>query len=157
MLSVLYRSQPDRPPVENVTSTPTNPSKPSETPARPVDEASCRRPYPDESIWNVPVDWTIAKIHPMSDLMMNAFFGSENWIGADTSRYTPNVYWVSNHTPLVSVQLLKNRFRDAIDDQALQYGEPAGVVWMPLPANARPAVGTDGQLVVCRRHLSISH
>ena len=148
MLSVLYRSQPDRPPVKIVTQTPANTPIPSETLASPVEETSCKRPYPAESIWNVPIDWNIAKIHPMSDLMMKAFFGSENWIGADTSRYTPNVYWVSNRTPLVSVQLMKNRFRDAINDQTLQYGEPAGVVWLPLPANARPAVGTDGQLVV---------
>ena len=46
------------------------------------------------------------------------------------------------------VQLFENRFRDAIDDQELQYGERAGVVWMPLPPDAQPAVGTDGQLVV---------
>lgn len=84
----------------------------------------------------------------MSDLMMRAFFKSRNWIGADTSRYTPNMYWVPSDTPLVAVQLLKNRFRDAISDQQLQYGQPAGVVWMPIPLEARPAVGTDGQLVV---------
>jgi hypothetical protein len=48
----------------------------------------------------------------------------------------------------VPVQLRKNRFRDAINDRLLQYGEPAGIVWMPLPTEALPAVGTDGQLVV---------
>jgi hypothetical protein len=46
------------------------------------------------------------------------------------------------------VKLMENRFRDAINDQALLYGEPAGVVWMPLPQEARPAQGSDGQLVV---------
>jgi hypothetical protein len=96
----------------------------------------------------MPIDWSIAKIHPMSELMMSAFFETENWIGADTTRYTPNMYWVSNDAPLVPVQLMKNRFRDAINDQILQFGEPQGVVWVPLPSQARPAVGTDGQLVV---------
>src|SRR5215216_3348655 len=72
-------------------------------PERPGDgiDISCKRPYPDSSIWNVPLDWSIAKIHPMNDLMMSAFFKSRDWIGADTSQYTPNVYWVSNGTPLV--------------------------------------------------------
>src|SRR5215216_4029279 len=64
-------------------------------------DTSCKRPYPDSSIWNVPLDWSIAKIHLMNDLMMKAFFKSRDWIGADTSQYTPNVYWVSNGTPLV--------------------------------------------------------
>lgn len=148
LVIVLYNTQPTRPNPEIATNTPSSPSTPTDTPTSPVEETSCKRPYPDESIWNVPIDWSIARIHPMSDLMMNAFFESDGWIGADTSRFTPNVYWVSNNTPLVPVQLLKNRFRDALNDQALQYGEPAGVVQIPLPLDARPAVGTDGQLVV---------
>lgn len=80
--------------------------------------------------------------------MMSAFFKSRDWIGADASQYAPNVYWVSNSTPLVPVKLMKNRFRDAMNDQTLFYGETAGVVWMPLPSDARPAAGSDGQLVV---------
>jgi len=110
--------------------------------------ALCRRPYRDSSIWNTPIDWSIAKIHPMNDLMMEAFFKDTDWIGSDTSQYTPNVYLVSNSTPLVPVKLNENRFRDAIEDTTIQYGQPAGVVKMPLPSGARPAVGTDGQLVV---------
>lgn len=117
-------------------------------PAATVEEIYCERPYPGSSIWNVPLDWSMARIHPMNDQMMSAFFKSRDWIGADTSQYTPNVYWASNGTPLVPVQLLKNRFRDAMNDQTLQYGQSAGIVWMPLPLNARPAEGSDGQLVV---------
>jgi hypothetical protein len=84
----------------------------------------------------------------MSDLMMSAFFESSDWIGSDASQYTPNMYWVSNGTPLVPVKLFKNRFRDAMNDQTVQYGQPADIVWIPLPMQARPANGTDGQLVV---------
>lgn len=109
---------------------------------------SCERPYADSSIWNTPIDWSIAKIHPMSDLMMQAFFEAYNWIGTDTTQYTPNVYWVSNATPLVPVRLREYRFRDALSDVEVEYGEPGGIVWMPLPGEARPAEGTDGQLVV---------
>jgi hypothetical protein len=108
----------------------------------------CKRPYKDSSIWNTPIDWSIAKIHPMSDLMMDAFFKMTDWIGSDTSQYTPNVYLVTKATPLVPVKLREYRFRDAIQDTIVQYGEPAGTVEMPLPSDARPAVGTDGQLVV---------
>lgn len=149
ILIALYRSQPTHPDIDT-TNAPTMPfaSTPSVTIVPPVEGASCKRPYPDSSIWNVPLDWSMAKIHPMSDLMMSAFFESRDWIGADTSQYTPNVYWVSNSTPLIPVRLIKNRFRDARNDQWLQYGEPAGIVWMPLPVEARPAEGGDGQLVV---------
>lgn len=149
---VLYSSEPEQPPRENGTPLPAPPwtktvtASTTATPA--VEETTCKRPYPETSIWNATLDWSIARVHPLSDLMMNAFFESRAWIGADTSRYTPNVYWVSSQTPLVSVHLLKNRFRDALSDQTLKYGEPAGVVWMPLPAEARPALGTDAQLVV---------
>lgn len=154
LLILLNQSRLTRPGTDENLKTPTFAlvtSAPLVTPVKPVttmEKTSCERPYPDNSIWNVPLDWSIAKIHPMSELMMSAFFKSQDWIGADTSQYTPNMYWVSNDTPLVPVQLLKNRFRDAIDDQELQYGQPAGLVWMPLPVDARPAVGTDGQLVV---------
>ncbi len=113
-----------------------------------VKYASCERPYQESSIWNIPIDWSLARIHPMSDLMMKAFFKNSDWIGTDTSQYTPNVYLVSNSTPLVPVQLREYRFRDAISDQKVNYGEPGGIVQMPLPSDARPALGTDGQLVV---------
>jgi hypothetical protein len=118
------------------------------TPTAAVNESFCERPYQDSSIRNTPIDWSIAKIHPMNDLMMEAFFKDSDWIGTDTSQYTPNVYLVSKHTPLVPVKLREYRFRDAIKDTTIKYGEPAGIVRMPLPSDARPAVGTDGQLVV---------
>jgi hypothetical protein len=112
------------------------------------DEPACKRLYEESSIWNIPIDWSVAKIHPMNDQMMDAFFRDYDWIGSDTSQYTPNIYWVSNQTPLVPVQLIKYRFRDAFDDVEVRYGEPGGIVWMPLPPNARPAAGTDGQLAL---------
>src|SRR5688572_4138014 len=86
-LIVLYRLQPVRPGVDNSMSTPTVPSvasTPAVTPVVTVEETSCRRPYADTSIWNVPIDWSIAKLHPMNDLLMSAFFKSHNWIGSDT-------------------------------------------------------------------------
>src|SRR5215211_355363 len=127
-LFILYSSQPARPVPDPNLQTPSFSVEPSATPnviaaATIEEDPACKRPYPDSSIWNVPLDWSVAKIHPASDLMMDAFFKSDDWIGADTSKFTPNMYWVTNSTPLVPVQLLENRFRDALDDQQLQYGE----------------------------------
>ena len=108
----------------------------------------CERPYSEDSIWNIPIDWTVARIHPDSEFMIDAFFESYSWIGANADRYAPNIYFVSNETPLVSVKLREYRFRDAINDSQIVYGEPAGTVLMPLPSHAVPAPGTDGQLAV---------
>jgi hypothetical protein len=80
--------------------------------------------------------------------MIGAFFHDTPWIGANTDMYTPNIYLVDNDTPLIAVTLRENRFRDAIDDVNIIYGEPGGTVYMPIPADAQPAVGTDGQMAV---------
>jgi hypothetical protein len=146
LLVILRIQRPEIKSVEHPTPLPTASPLPTSVPA--VNEAFCERPYQNSSIWNTPIDWSIAKVHPMSDSMMRAFFESSDWIGTDTSQYTPNVYLVSKSTPLVPVQLRQYRFRDAIDDKKVQFGQPAGIVAMPLPSDARPAVGTDGQLVV---------
>jgi hypothetical protein len=148
-LSSLWMQQQANQNVDRESLTPsTKPTNVFSTAVSPTKEVFCERPYSDSSIWNVPIDWSIAKIHPMSELMMTAFFEDDDWIGSDTSQYTPNVYFVSNQTPLVPVKLMQNRFRDAINDLQVQFGEPADVVSVPLPADALPAVGTDGQLVV---------
>jgi hypothetical protein len=148
-LIILRLQQQSNQNVDPVSQTPAIESTdPSSTSIPPTHEAFCERPYQSSSIWNIPIDWSIAKIHPMNDVMLSAFFENKNWIGSDTSQYTPNVYFVSNTTPLVPVKLMKNRFRDAITDLQVQFGEPAEVVRIPLPAEALPAIGTDGQLVV---------
>src|SRR6266498_506290 len=154
-LIILRIGQPANKNDDTVSPIPSSGPSLTSIPARPLPtsipegkNAFCERPYQNSSIWNVPIDWSVAKVHPMSDLMMAAFFENSDWIGTDTSQYTPNMYWVTNSTPLVPVQLKQNRFRDAVDDIQVQYGQPAGVVRMPLPSEARPALGTDGQLVV---------
>lgn len=108
----------------------------------------CFRPYSDKSIWNVPIDWSRSRIHPENDLMMDAFFQSYDWIGSDTSQYAPNIYFITNETPLVMVQMRENSFRDAINDRDVILGQAGGTVWMPLPDDAQPAPGTDAQLAI---------
>lgn len=109
---------------------------------------NCPRFYSNSSIWNTPIDWSKAQIHSQNDQMMAAFFQSSSVIGANTDSYAPNIYFVDNQTPLVPVKLRKNRFRDAINDQYIIYGEPAATIWVPMPSIARPAPGTDAQLVI---------
>lgn len=109
---------------------------------------SCFRPYTDDSIWNTPLDWNKAKIHPENDSMMAEFFKAINWIGSDATQFSPNIYFASNQTPLMAVKLRQNRYRDASNDVNIQYGLPGGVIWMPIPQGASPAPGTDGQMVV---------
>ncbi len=130
-------------------STPSLPTEisPTTTPAISL-ETWCERPYSDTSIWNLPIDWSLARIHPDSDQMMQAFFADHGWIGSDTSQYAPPIYLVTNQTPLVPVQMRQYRFRDAIDDQTIRYGEPGGIVWMPIPPGATPAPGSDAQLAI---------
>jgi len=112
-----------------------------------IDSGECFRPYENTSIWNVPLDWSRARVHPDSGDMMNAFFQDQGWIGAETSKYAPNIYLIDNTTPLVSVEL-RYRFRNVINDNEIELGSPNDVAWMPLPNNAEPSPGTDGQLVV---------
>ncbi len=111
-------------------------------------DASCFRPYTDDSIWNTPIDWSKARIHPQNDVMLAAFFKDTSWIGSDPTQFAPNVYFATNQTPLVAVRLRQNRYRDASNDVNIQYGLPGGVIMMPIPAGAVPAPGTDGQMVV---------
>jgi hypothetical protein len=116
--------------------------------ANTADPSTCIRPYADNSIWNVPLDWKIAKIHPQNDQMMQAFFESSDWIGTDAAQYAATVYFVTNHTPPVPVKLRSYSFRDAISDMRIEMGQRGGTVMMPLPEHAEPAPGTDAQMVV---------
>ena len=110
--------------------------------------ANCFQIYPDTSIWNIPLDWSTAQIHPASSAMIAAFFQDSSWVGTNTDMYTPNIYLANNETPLVPVTLREYRFRDAINDIYIVFGEPGGTVWMPIPPEAQPAAGTDGQMAV---------
>ncbi|MGE5250251.1 MAG: hypothetical protein ACM3QS_08560, partial [Bacteroidota bacterium] len=76
-----------------------------DSPDRGMPDLTCIRPYTAASIWNVPIDWNVARIHPQSDQMMAAFFESSSWIGTDASQNAANVYFVTTDTPLVPVKL----------------------------------------------------
>jgi hypothetical protein len=130
----------------------TEPQMPTEnrsTVAPPRNENGCYRPYSETSLWNVPIDWSKAKVHPNSASMLEAFFKSDAWISSDTSQYAANLYFVTNKTPLIPVTLEPGRsFRNAMDDIDIQFSEQGATAWMPLPPDAQPAAGTDGELAV---------
>ncbi|OQY88198.1 MAG: hypothetical protein B6D38_10325 [Anaerolineae bacterium UTCFX1] len=109
----------------------------------------CLRPYTDDSLWNVPIDWAKAKFHPDTDKMIAAFFKESNWVGSDVSKYSPNIYFVDNATPLIPVKLQEGRSPRIVNaDSIIEYGESGGTVLIPIPAYARPASGTDGELTL---------
>ena len=107
----------------------------------------CFRPYTAASIWNVPIDWSRTRIHPKSDAMLASFFQGESWIGSNTDSYAPNLYFVRDSTSLVPVTL-RYRFQNVVDDIDIEYGIPGHITLIPLPPDAQPASGSDGQLVV---------
>jgi len=118
----------------------------------PVGQGFCAPPYAQDSIWNTPIDWQVARIHPQSLQMMAAFFKRDDWIGSDVTQYAPNIYYADANTALVPVTMWPSRsFRDALSDAEILYGQPGDVVYVPLPPEAQPAPGTDGELVVINR------
>ncbi len=110
-------------------------------------ESGCFRPYADKSVWNMPIDWSKTRIHPHNDEMLAAFFQDEKWIGSNTDKYTPNLYFVTSSANLVPVKVV-NRFRDVINDESIDYGISGDINWMPIPPDAEPAIGTDSQLAI---------
>ncbi|MBI3176010.1 MAG: hypothetical protein HYZ25_20000 [Chloroflexi bacterium] len=118
----------------------------------PAEQIFCAPPYAQDSIWNTPIDWQVARIHPQSNQMMAAFFKRDDWIGSDVTQYAPNIYYADANTPLVPVTMWPSRsFRDALSDAEILYGQPGDVVFVPLPSEAQPAPGTDGELVIVNR------
>src|SRR5215212_9782306 len=93
-LVIFYTQQPPnqnddtQPPTTSITlSATSSPTDELPTTVAGVEEVFCKRPYQNSSIWNTPIDWSIAKIHPDSDVMMAAFFENTDWIGSDTSQF----------------------------------------------------------------------
>ena len=110
------------------------PVPPTEMPA---ERTFCAPPYAQDSIWNTPIDWQVARIHPQSNQMMAAFFKRDDWIGSDVTQYAPNIYYADASTPLVPVTMWPSRsFRDALSDVEILYGQPGDVVFVPLPSEA---------------------
>jgi hypothetical protein len=133
-------------PSPTMTATPVPPTE------MPAERAFCVPPYAQDSIWNTPIDWQVARIHPQSNQMMAAFFKRDDWIGSDVTQYASNIYYVDVNTPLVPVTMWPSRsFRDALSDVEILYGQPGDVVFVPLPSEAQPAPGTDGELVIINR------
>jgi hypothetical protein len=96
--------------------------------------------FSESSIWNVPVG--DAPVDPQSAQFVTALaelVAAEGGAGINTTRYSVPVYTVGARQPRVTVQLVHHRGAAAL-----------ARAWraVPLPVDARPSAGTDGELVV---------
>jgi len=119
---------------------------PGEEPTPPVEPSAPFRFFSSTSFWNepLPVD---APVDPSSAAVMGAFDeliaeeeepgGGGPWI--NTTEYSVPIYTVPHDQPTVAVRLL-TRYPYL----------PLSTAWsaVPLPSDAQPSVGTDGELVV---------
>jgi ribosomal protein S28E/S33 len=102
----------------------------------------CRRPYASWSPWNTPL------VRPSYDPRLDRkLVGLRDPLTSDPSQYTYPVYDVSAATPRRRVQVdgVYSNVHDGGRTIRLQHG---GTFTLPLPTSAKPASGSDGQIVV---------
>lgn len=96
--------------------------------------------FSESSVWNEPVGG--ASVDPQSAQFVTTLatlVAAEGGAGINTTRYSVPVYIVGPHQRTVKIRLVHHRGNAALSR-----------AWraVPLPANARPSVGTDGELAV---------
>lgn len=107
----------------------------------PASSAASARPFSPDSFWNMP----LAAGAPL-DVRSGAYVAAlqrqlRTWVPyVNTTRYSTPVYEVDSRTPTVPV-IFDNRQADLESVFAR----------VPIPANARPAEGTDGHMVIWQR------
>jgi hypothetical protein len=134
----------EMPPVGGTTPV-EGPTAPIEVPVEPVEPIGPFRFFSASSIWNESV--ADAPVDPNSAAVMRAFnalIASEEQPGGDgpwinTTEYSVPVYTVPADQSTVTVKL-HDHHRNAVLSSAWSA--------VPLPQNAQPAIGTDGELVV---------
>lgn len=102
---------------------------------------SGQRPYSQDSAWNTPIARD-APIDPRSRDMVATIDGP---LTSDPTQYTFPVYSVDAATPRFVVPSTKHRW--TIVDPA-DATTTADQVTVPIPAEARPAAGTDAQMII---------
>lgn len=99
-------------------------------------------PYSSDSPWNQPIPDDV-RIHPQSEYYVTAMTGV---FGCRTDKYAFPVYRVNESTPLTPVRIRK--YWSEVSDE----GEKLEVVrdslqMLPIPLGARPAKGSDAQII----------
>lgn len=120
---------------------------PGSRPVAPSSLASSRCPvfYSAGSPWNTPI-----AAHPTIDVnntgYMASLTASGSYIGSDPTEYTMPLYTIDSNTPYQLVAL-SGGYSNVTSSSSIAHS--SGVtVRVPVPINAQPAEGSDGQIVV---------
>jgi Big-like domain-containing protein/calcineurin-like phosphoesterase family protein len=113
------------------------------TPVQPPPD--CAPPYSASSPWNTPIGSAPA-IHPNSDFYVSSMTPT---LTSDPTQYTYPVYYADASSVSYPVKL-SGRFSNVTTETSLQ-NLTAPTVSVPIPPDAVPAVGSDGQVVVVKR------
>jgi hypothetical protein len=111
---------------------------------RAASDAACIHPYAPSSPWNTRIG-----PKPLYDAASSALVSSVTTpLSSDPTQYTYPVYVADPTTPTATVNVL-GTFSDVVDrGRALNKRTNGATVSVPMPADARPSTGTDGQLIV---------
>lgn len=107
-----------------------------------------RRPFSDDSPWNTPIG--PSPRYDGNTARMIATIGQANngVLTSDPTQYTYPVYFVDRSTPRWDVPCLSYQCTVVTEGGVQRVSVLKGV---PIPANALPATGTDGQIIVIDR------
>ncbi|WP_031485368.1 hypothetical protein [Maridesulfovibrio frigidus] len=101
------------------------------------------RPYADDSPWNMPIG-----PNPSYDAYSSGYTDAMNGVfGSDATRYTMPVYIVNSKTPMSKV-VYSGKFSEVTRKGRRVKVHKAGIISAPIPADAKPAAGRDGQIIV---------
>jgi hypothetical protein len=123
--------------------------EPTVTPARQPLVNPASRPYSETSPWNTPIEPS-PRVDPNSEQMI-ATLKSEKSDGAifsDPDQYSYPVYFADRSTPRWRVPCLKYKCTIVSMDGVSRTEMLTDV---PIPADAKPSSGTDGQLIIIDR------
>lgn len=134
------------------TTTPTPTPTPEPGPTWPAVQ-DCERPYSDDSIWNTPIDVSVA--HPDSDRYMDRFWSASptgDYVNTNEDTAKPVIYYVTSDSPRVRIELV-NSWRVGAVEEAGVIRETIEIrrwdaAWLPLPADARVAPGGDRSVIM---------
>jgi len=104
-----------------------------------------QRPYTSDSIWNTPISRS-AELDPHSSDMIAAIgMDSGGRITSDPNQYTYPVYYADESTPRWDIPCTRYKCTIVMVDSVIKQSELKNV---PIPADARPSAGSDGQMII---------
>jgi len=101
------------------------------------------RPYANNSPWNITIG-NNPEYEAVSEIIISSFSGV---FGSDPNQYTLPVYIVTKETPLVSIAL-SGTFSNVTENGEKVSLLKRPTVSVPIPDEAKPAKGSDGQIVL---------